>query len=302
MNLERAKKRLGPHSAETTKIMRFAARHFGEKAGAGSKSQKLPQTQRWNGRQIRNAFQTAIALAESEAQKESEEVGREVQPVLRASHFKVVFETSTEFDRYMHRLYRKSDSKRAHEHYLRYDDFGQRMEAENPYKTREELQQQLASRTRQNGRSDRGYSTRDRRQKSPRRPSRPSKYRSRSESESTATGSSYSSEDENSSVPSESGTDVSEPERDDRDDESTRGSDAGEPEEEFVEKEKPKAKASKSKKDTKTKESGKERGNEREGKGEHSHERKRDHSREKKREHGGKGKGSTTKTSSRSKR
>ena len=61
---------------------------------------------RWNGRQIRNAFQTAVALAEYEYQEKCqkcEETGEKPpkKPVLEDKHFKAVAKTSAEFDDYL---------------------------------------------------------------------------------------------------------------------------------------------------------------------------------------------------------
>lgn len=61
---------------------------------------------RWNGRQIRNAFQTALALAEYEFHEKClmcEETGdrKPLKPALRTQHFKVVAKTSAEFEDYL---------------------------------------------------------------------------------------------------------------------------------------------------------------------------------------------------------
>ena len=50
---------------------------------------------RWNGRQIRNAFQIAIALAENEASEKMEKVKKDGEPArsspkLRSKHFATV--------------------------------------------------------------------------------------------------------------------------------------------------------------------------------------------------------------------
>ncbi|KAK7752622.1 hypothetical protein SLS62_005391 [Diatrype stigma] len=71
-------------------ILQFAKRHFRQMEKEG-----LPT---WNGRQIRNAFQAAIALAEYEGQKTAP--GQPL-PILGESQFQVVAESSMEFDRYM---------------------------------------------------------------------------------------------------------------------------------------------------------------------------------------------------------
>ncbi|KAL6718251.1 hypothetical protein ACLMJK_004339 [Lecanora helva] len=63
-------------------------------------------TRRWNGRQIKNAFQTALALANWDYHELKQKRGLE-RPVLRAKHFERVADTSADFDDYisgMHNL------------------------------------------------------------------------------------------------------------------------------------------------------------------------------------------------------
>jgi hypothetical protein len=75
----------------------------------------------WNGRQIRNAFQTAIALAHwdyshqksQQGQQAGEKGSRSSRPVLRAKHFNRVAETSALFEEYMGSIY-GIDSQDAH--------------------------------------------------------------------------------------------------------------------------------------------------------------------------------------------
>lgn len=56
----------------------------------------------WNGRQIKNSFQTAIALAHWEFDHHRSSAGRApLRPVLRADHFKRVGQTSAHFDDYI---------------------------------------------------------------------------------------------------------------------------------------------------------------------------------------------------------
>ena len=57
-------------------------------------------SRRWNGRQIRNAFQTALALANWEFYEMKQ--GRNLaKPILKAQHFKIVAKTSAHFDDYL---------------------------------------------------------------------------------------------------------------------------------------------------------------------------------------------------------
>lgn len=88
----------------------FACQHFVE----------FPQA-RWNGRQIRNACQTALALAEFEAQGKSPEAILKPDAVisLRVEHFKIVRNAYLEFSKYMNDLYGSNAARRAKEAKLR---------------------------------------------------------------------------------------------------------------------------------------------------------------------------------------
>lgn len=55
----------------------------------------------WNGRQIRNAFQTAVALAEYESIGKSAVDGKAVRPELRRQFFETVQKASIDFDNYL---------------------------------------------------------------------------------------------------------------------------------------------------------------------------------------------------------
>jgi len=71
-------------------------RRFARKLWADSASK---QTQRWNGRQIRNAFQSAIALAKWDCHENV--TGRSQRPCLSVQQFEVVAKTSAHFDAYI---------------------------------------------------------------------------------------------------------------------------------------------------------------------------------------------------------
>lgn len=68
-------------------IVDFALRHFEE---------NKKRNTRWNGRQIRNAFQTATALAEYEAA-----AAQKSPAMLEVGHFETVAEASLQFDMYI---------------------------------------------------------------------------------------------------------------------------------------------------------------------------------------------------------
>ena len=71
---------------------------------------------RWNGRQIRNAFQTAVALAEYDYHEKCNmcaEIGDKPpsKPALLADHFKAVAQTSEDFDKYLTTVFGGSTHK-----------------------------------------------------------------------------------------------------------------------------------------------------------------------------------------------
>ncbi|PMD40968.1 hypothetical protein L207DRAFT_427831 [Hyaloscypha variabilis F] len=88
----------------------FAAKHFADHPHA-----------RWNGRQIRNACQTALALAEFDAQRKSlrDVENPDFVVTLDVEHFMIVRDAYLEFTKYMHDLYGSSSSRRAKEAKLR---------------------------------------------------------------------------------------------------------------------------------------------------------------------------------------
>ena len=65
-------------------------------------------SRRWNGRQIRNAFQTALALANWDFYEMKQ--GRNLaKPMLKAQHFKIVAKTSAHFDDYLGSIHNISE-------------------------------------------------------------------------------------------------------------------------------------------------------------------------------------------------
>jgi hypothetical protein len=74
------------------RILRFAEIHW------AASRKKL--TRHWNGRQIKNAFQTAIALATWDFNDEHE-CTKLQRPLLSDKHFEVVSQTSAHFDDYI---------------------------------------------------------------------------------------------------------------------------------------------------------------------------------------------------------
>lgn len=81
----------------------------------------------WNGRQIRNAFQSAIALARNES------FGSDQGVVVKPSHFKTVAEVSEEFNEYLWRVKSgRTDADIAKEVQARDDNFIQATYTQGP--------------------------------------------------------------------------------------------------------------------------------------------------------------------------
>ena len=77
----------------TKEIKRWAKAHYKELEREHSV---------WNGRQIRNAFQTALALAEYDSARINEDHGvKDAKPRLQAKHFEQVAAASKDFDTYL---------------------------------------------------------------------------------------------------------------------------------------------------------------------------------------------------------
>lgn len=79
----------------------------------------------WNGREIRNAFQTAIALAEFAANdspyhREGDEI------IVVSEHFRKVMDMSRSFHSYLDSIRNDTEEERANAHYARNDYFSQR--------------------------------------------------------------------------------------------------------------------------------------------------------------------------------
>ncbi|KAI1150759.1 P-loop containing nucleoside triphosphate hydrolase protein [Nemania diffusa] len=86
VNLERCMERV---QADKDEILRYAKKQF----------HRSDENSRWNGRQIYNAFKTAIALAEFE--KSNSESNKSSRPILMESHFRQVAQVAKKFDEYL---------------------------------------------------------------------------------------------------------------------------------------------------------------------------------------------------------
>ena len=108
MNLQRLIEQKHNFDADVKGITKYARRHY----------RTLEKSKRttWNGRQIKNAFQTAIALAEFDAKTENRS-----KPILSTKHFEVVARASEGFDYYLSMIH-GADADRAKREGMRFDD------------------------------------------------------------------------------------------------------------------------------------------------------------------------------------
>ncbi|KAI1502348.1 P-loop containing nucleoside triphosphate hydrolase protein [Biscogniauxia marginata] len=73
---------------------------------------------KWNGREIRNAFQTAVSLAEYDAEK-----GEDGKIIITDEHLRAVVELSRDFKNYLNELHKGDEAKRAERKYERLDSY-----------------------------------------------------------------------------------------------------------------------------------------------------------------------------------
>ena len=107
MNLQRLVDSKRYFEVDRDAILDYAKEHYKRISRASGST--------WNGRQIKNAFQTAIALAEFDAKKQK------TKPNLTIDHFEVVAKASEGFDEYLSRIH-GNDADRARLHGQRADD------------------------------------------------------------------------------------------------------------------------------------------------------------------------------------
>jgi hypothetical protein len=108
--MRRLKERIKTIEIETQQILEYAKLHFETQC-------RLTGGTGWNGRQIRNAFQSATALAQFECKSPSDPVHLQVR------HFEIVAKAAAEFDDYLIRTTGHSDAERAAFNMMRTDSF-----------------------------------------------------------------------------------------------------------------------------------------------------------------------------------
>lgn len=124
---DRYRKRQKPIEIHESEITKFALDYYDENKQG-----------RWNGRQIRNAFQTALALAELEAHGDLDETNEHDEDKLvklGRSHFDTVAAAYKGFIEYLNQTYGADFARRARENLWRSDTFGL-PRAPNPLTTR----------------------------------------------------------------------------------------------------------------------------------------------------------------------
>ena len=120
MNIDRAREiwgdKLSIDEPDRKGILKFASKHYNELA----KSETT-----WNGRQIRNAFQTAIALAEWAAYQSQLKYKSPVplKPRLESEHFEKVAKASKHFDAYLNETQAGTLADLAEQNRERKDNF-----------------------------------------------------------------------------------------------------------------------------------------------------------------------------------
>ena len=128
MNLDRLSKKKHRRNElmdfDEKEILKFARSHY---------IRTSPRKANWNGRQIRNAFQTASALAKFEAHEQnrkaktsSEETGKDfksVNPQLEVKHFQKIALASYEFDKYISETRGGTDTEIAFQESQRMDEY-----------------------------------------------------------------------------------------------------------------------------------------------------------------------------------
>lgn len=120
---------------DETALMKFAKKHY---------RSHRPNGTTWNGRQIRNAFQTAIGIGQYKRLKKLEVDEAEAQgkpPEKRSRHirltvasFETVAETTSDFERYIRRT-RGDDRERAAAHEFRRDEHSRGPPPRKEYRT-----------------------------------------------------------------------------------------------------------------------------------------------------------------------
>ncbi|KAK4222703.1 hypothetical protein QBC38DRAFT_489242 [Podospora fimiseda] len=119
MNLDTLEERNNYQGPDTVMKVRFNRKEIERYAEEHWES--CTESMRWNGRQIKNAFQTAVALADWDHFQNTGGNPHPDGPLLKKSHFQTVSQASAHFDDYLMKV-RGADQERARMHEIRRDD------------------------------------------------------------------------------------------------------------------------------------------------------------------------------------
>lgn len=119
MNLDTLEERNKYEGPDTVMRVRFNRKEIERYAEEHWDS--CAEAMRWNGRQIKNAFQTAVALADWDHFQHTGGNPLPEGPLLKKSHFQTVSQASAHFDDYLMKV-RGADQERAKMHEIRRDD------------------------------------------------------------------------------------------------------------------------------------------------------------------------------------
>ena len=106
INADRAKKGLLTFEYTESKIMAWAKQNR--------------DTLKWNGRQIRNAFQTVLALAEFDTKQDNKD---STTATVTKKHFKIVASATKEFNKYLLETHGYTEDKVAKRDFMRAEDY-----------------------------------------------------------------------------------------------------------------------------------------------------------------------------------
>lgn len=104
LNEDRVQQGLQKVEFDEKSLVRYAEKHLADL--------------KWNGRQIRNAFQTSIALADFEARDSKDKV-----PTMTKKHFAKLGKAAAEFDEYLESVHGMDEDKMAMRHEERATSF-----------------------------------------------------------------------------------------------------------------------------------------------------------------------------------
>lgn len=99
INKERKDRKLEPIRFNKKKILKWVELNW--------------ETLQWNGRQIRNAFQTSVALAQFSSKVTKKKEKETKGPKLDVGHFKLIAEASMQFSEYLYQTYGKDEDNLA---------------------------------------------------------------------------------------------------------------------------------------------------------------------------------------------